>query len=74
MAADFFTPDLKNKKYLDNGCSWRMTGDYTKLSSLSMKNGGHVTFGDNAMGKIIDVEDIGKKSHTLIEMFSMLIV
>ena len=38
---------IKSKWFLDSGCSKRMTGDFSLLSSFTKKDGGHVTFGDN---------------------------
>ena len=49
----------KSKKYLDSGCSRHMTGDKKQFNKLDTKNGGHVTFGDNAKGKIIGIGEIG---------------
>ena len=57
----------KNKWYLDNGCSRHMTGDRSKLISLSKKDGGMVTFGDKKKGKMIGKGNIGNDSSTLIE-------
>ena len=50
---------IKSKWYLDSGCSRHMTGDKKKFNKLDAKNGGHVTFGDNAKGKIIGIREIG---------------
>ena len=36
-----------------------MTGDKEQFNKLDAKDGGHVTFSDNAKGKIIDIEEIG---------------
>ena len=44
-----------------------MTGDISLFSTISKKDGGHVTFGDNAKGKIIGIGDIGNNSHIIIE-------
>ncbi|KAL6331554.1 hypothetical protein AAG906_011494 [Vitis piasezkii] len=38
----------KDKWLLDNGCPRHMTGDESKFAFLTKKNGGYVTFGDNA--------------------------
>ncbi|RVX07356.1 hypothetical protein CK203_022598 [Vitis vinifera] len=38
----------KDKWFLDNGCSRHMTGNESKFDFLTNKNGGYVTFGDNA--------------------------
>ena len=36
-----------------------MTGDKEQFNKLDTKDGGHVTFGDNAKGKIIGIWEIG---------------
>ena len=36
-----------------------MTGDKKQFNKLNVKDGGHVTFGDNAKGKIIGIGEIG---------------
>ena len=36
-----------------------MTGDKEQFNKLYTKDGGHVTFGDNAKGKIIGIREIG---------------
>ena len=36
-----------------------MTGDKEQFNKLDAKDGRHVTFGDNAKGKIIDIREIG---------------
>ena len=35
-----------------------MTGDKEQFNKLDAKDGGHVTFGDNAKGKIIGIGEI----------------
>ena len=35
-----------------------MTGDKKKFNKLDTKDGGHVTFGDNAKGKIVGIGEI----------------
>nr|CAN82044.1 hypothetical protein VITISV_020597 [Vitis vinifera] len=46
--------DSKNDKwFLDSGYSRYMTGDESKFAFLTKRKGGHVTFGDNAKGRII---------------------
>ena len=47
-----------NKWYLDSGYSRHMTGDKEQFNKLDAKDGGHVTFGDNAKGKIIAIGEI----------------
>ena len=44
---------------LDSGCSRHMTGDKEQFNKLDAKDGGHVTFIDNAKGKIIGIGEIG---------------
>ena len=50
---EFVEGSKKDKQFIDSGCSRHMTGDEFKFSFLTKKNGGYVTFGDNAKGKII---------------------
>ncbi|XP_022841847.1 uncharacterized protein LOC111365523 [Olea europaea var. sylvestris] len=57
----------KSKWFLDSGCLKHMTGDRSLLSNFQEKDGGHVTFGDNAKGKIIGFENIGNHSSPSIE-------
>ncbi|XP_057972739.1 uncharacterized protein LOC131160879 [Malania oleifera] len=38
------TTSMKNKRFLDNGCSRHMTGDANKFASLTYKKEGFVTF------------------------------
>ena len=52
---------------MDSGCSKHMTGNRSLLSNLKRKDGGHVTFGDNAKGKIIGIGNIGNRSSPSIE-------
>ena len=47
---------------MDSACSRHMTGDKSKLSSFTPKDGGFVTFGDNSKGKIIGVGNINNYS------------
>ena len=48
----------KSKWYLDSGCSRHMTRDKEQFHKLDAKDGGHVTFGDNAKGKIVGIREI----------------
>ena len=48
----------KRKWYLDSGFSRYMTRDNEQFNKLDAKDGGHVTFGDNAKGKIVDIREI----------------
>ena len=57
----------KNMWYLDSGCSHHMTGDQAMFSSTSHKDGGYVTFGDNAKGKIVGKGKVGKSPSPTIE-------
>ena len=52
---------------MDSGCSRHMTGNQSKFVSLSKKDGGLVTLGDNKKGKIIGKGAIGNDSSTLLE-------
>ena len=44
-----------------------LTGDEAQFTSLTPKDGGVVTFGDNSKGKIIGISGAGKNSSTSIE-------
>ena len=45
-----------------------MIRNYAWFSSFTKtENGGDVSFGDNSKGKIIEIENVGKVSSTLIE-------
>ena len=44
-----------------------MAGDKNKFTSLALKDGGNVKFGDNSKGKIISIGNIGKSSSLIIE-------
>ena len=61
-----------NKWYLDNGCLKHMTGDKEKFTSLTLKKGGRVTFGDNSKGNIMGIGTIYMTENLLIE--NMLLV
>ena len=50
---------IKSKCYLDSGCSRHMTGDKEQFNKLNAMDGGHVTFRDNAKGKIVGIGEIG---------------
>ncbi|KAL2532388.1 CCHC-type domain-containing protein [Abeliophyllum distichum] len=58
---------VKSNWFLDSGCSKHMTEDRSLLSNLKRKDGGHVTFGDNAKEKIIGIGNIGNRSSPSIE-------
>ena len=49
----------KNKWYLNSGCSRHMTGNKEQFYKLDVKDWGHVTFEDNAKGKIVGIGEIG---------------
>ncbi|RVW80695.1 hypothetical protein CK203_053926 [Vitis vinifera] len=62
----------KDKWFLDSGCSRYMIGDESKFAFLTKRNGGYVTFGDNAKGRTIGQGNIGFKvifeaSHCIIK-------
>ena len=57
----------KNMWYLDSDCSHHITGDKAMFSSISPKDGGYVTFGDNTKGKIVGEGKVGKCSNPTIE-------
>ena len=57
----------KDKWFLDSGCSRHMTGNESKFAFLRKRNGGHVTFGDNAKRRIIGQGNIGNDTFSLIE-------
>jgi hypothetical protein len=44
-----------------------MTGDKNKFTSLTLKDGGNVKFGDNSKEKIIGICNIGKTHSLIIE-------
>ena len=52
--------------YLDSGCSKHMTREKSMFIHLSLKQEGHVTYGDNNKGKILGRGTIGDKSNFLI--------
>ena len=52
---------------MDSGYSRHMTGDESKFAFLTKKNGGYVTFGDNAKGRIIGQDNISNDTSSLIE-------
>ena len=64
----------KSKWYIDSGYSRYMTGDKEQFNKLDAKDGGHVTFGDNAKGKIIDIGEIGNPQSLSIHMCCLLMV
>nr|CAN73857.1 hypothetical protein VITISV_037898 [Vitis vinifera] len=60
----------KDKWFLDSGCSRHMIGDESKFAFLTKKNGGYVTFEDNATRRIIGQGNIEffKCMHSEFEM------
>ena len=59
---------LKERQwFLYSGYSKHMIENESKFALLTKQNGGYVTFGDNAKGKIIGQENIGKATSSLIE-------
>ena len=57
----------KDKWFLDSGCLRHMIGDESNFDFLKKKNGGYVTFRNNAKGKIISQGNIGNDISSLIE-------
>ena len=57
----------KNMWYFDSCCSHHMTGDKAMFSSISHKDGGYVTFGNNAKGKIVGECKVSKSPRPTIE-------
>ena len=64
---------MNNKWYLDSGCSRHMIGNIENFTSIERKNGGDVTFGDNAKGKVTDIGKIGN-SHCTTSIDDVLLV
>ncbi|XP_061360887.1 uncharacterized protein LOC133304840 [Gastrolobium bilobum] len=58
---------ISSKWVLDSGCSRHMTGDSTKFLSITRKEHGHVSYGDNNKGKILGIGKVGNSSSTCIE-------
>ncbi|KAK2977314.1 hypothetical protein RJ640_014213 [Escallonia rubra] len=55
-----------SKKWiLDSGCSRHMTGNISLFTSIDLKEGGNVTFGDNSQGRIKGKGTIGKEPHSI---------
>ena len=54
---------------MDSGCSRHMTRDESKFAFLIKKNGGYVTFGDNAKGRIIGQDNISNDTSSLLKAF-----
>ncbi|GAV75091.1 hypothetical protein CFOL_v3_18570 [Cephalotus follicularis] len=61
----------KTQWYLDSWCSKHMTGDESLFVTLKSKQGGDVTFGDNAKGKIMGLAPQVMITHLFL-MFYML--
>jgi hypothetical protein len=57
----------KDKLFLNSGCPRHMIGDKNKFTSLTLKDGGNVKFGDNSKGKIIGIGNFGKTHSLVIE-------
>uniref|UniRef100_A0A2N9GEE5 CCHC-type domain-containing protein n=1 Tax=Fagus sylvatica TaxID=28930 RepID=A0A2N9GEE5_FAGSY len=55
------------KWFLDSGCSRHMTGDKNKFTSLTLKDGGNVKFGDNSKGKIIGIVERGVSTRSKLK-------
>ena len=56
----------KSKWYLDSECSRHMIRDKVQFNKFDAKDGGHVTFGNNAKGKIISIGEIGNSQSLFI--------
>jgi len=54
------------QRYLNSGCSKNMTGDKSKFLSISFKQEGHVTYGDNNKGRILGRGSIRDKDILII--------
>ena len=52
---------------MDSECSKHMTGDFSKFSRFTKKDGGFISFGDNAKWKIIGIENVSNSSSPIIE-------
>ena len=53
--------------FLDSGRSKHMTGNFSKFSTFTQNDGGFVTFGNNAKGRITGIGNIGNSSPPIIE-------
>uniref|UniRef100_A0A2N9HPJ0 Integrase catalytic domain-containing protein n=1 Tax=Fagus sylvatica TaxID=28930 RepID=A0A2N9HPJ0_FAGSY len=53
--------------FFDSGCSRHMTGDKNKFTSLTLKDGGNVKFGDNSKGKIIGIVERGVSTRSKLK-------
>ncbi|GKV48955.1 hypothetical protein SLEP1_g55729 [Rubroshorea leprosula] len=62
---------MKNKWYLDSGCSRDMMGDPSQFSSLMPLDGGTVTFGDNGKGIVKGIGEIDNKSISFDDVWYM---
>ena len=58
---------LNQKWILGSGCSPHMTEDEDQFISLEVKEGGMVTFGDNAKGKIVEIDKVPISSSSCID-------
>jgi len=58
---------MGNKWYMDSGCSRHMTGEKDLFVDLTPKDGGYVTFGDNAKGKVVGIGVVGQPQLTTIK-------
>jgi len=52
--------------YLDSGCSKHLIGDKSKFVSITFKQEGHVTYGDNNKERILGRGSIGDKDILII--------
>ena len=51
-----------------------MTGDKEQFHKFDAKDGGHITFGNNAKGKIVGIGEIGNPQSYLFIMCYLLMV
>ena len=51
-----------------------MTEDKEQFNKLNAKDGGHVTFGDNAKGKIIGIGEIGNPQSLFIMCYLLMVL
>nr|GEV39129.1 putative ribonuclease H-like domain-containing protein [Tanacetum cinerariifolium] len=67
---------LKDKRVIDSGCSWHMTGNMSYLSNFEERNGRYVAFGGNPKGgKIrtgkLDFDDVYFVKELKFNLFSV---
>ncbi|KAI4380015.1 hypothetical protein MLD38_006249 [Melastoma candidum] len=67
------TEAKENEWYLDNGCSKHMSGDPSKFSTLTLQNGGSVSFGDNSKCFVIGTGTVDTLETMVIEDVQLVI-